>query len=99
MQSSPATRVLNVSVGGGHELRGEHARAAYPWPEALTCAGIHDGVAFRRVFPALRYVPITPGQPLPFRDAEFDLIYSNAVIEHVGGPAQQRRFLEELLRV
>lgn len=36
---------------------------------------------------------------LPFPDGAFDLVVSNAVIEHVGGEAEQRRFVAEHVRV
>jgi hypothetical protein len=39
------------------------------------------------------------GLALPFEDAQFDLVFSNAVIEHVGGEAQQRQFMAEIDRV
>ena len=40
------------------------------------------------------------GRDLPFSDGEFDLGFSNAVVEHIaGGRAGQRRFVHELCRV
>ena len=39
------------------------------------------------------------GLSLPFRDGAFDLALSNAVIEHVGGEDEQRRFVAEHARV
>jgi len=39
------------------------------------------------------------GLNLPFDDGQFDLVYSNAVIEHVGLEPEQRRFLAEHARV
>ncbi len=40
------------------------------------------------------------GRDLPFGDAEFDVGFSNAVVEHVaGGREGQRQFVHELCRV
>jgi hypothetical protein len=39
------------------------------------------------------------GRMLPFRDAAFDVVFSNSVIEHVGDAAHQRRFAAETMRV
>jgi hypothetical protein len=39
------------------------------------------------------------GRALPFRDAAFDVVFSNSAIEHVGGAESQRRFALEAARV
>jgi hypothetical protein len=39
------------------------------------------------------------GRLLPFRDAAFDIVFSNSVIEHVGDAESQRRFAHEVMRV
>jgi ubiquinone/menaquinone biosynthesis C-methylase UbiE len=39
------------------------------------------------------------GRALPFRDAAFDIVFSNSVIEHVGDAESQRRFAREVARV
>ena len=39
------------------------------------------------------------GRALPFRDAAFDVVFSNSVIEHVGDASSQRRFAAEVARV
>jgi hypothetical protein len=39
------------------------------------------------------------GRSLPFRDASFDIVFSNSVIEHVGDAASQERFAREVARV
>lgn len=70
----------------------------YPWPERITALGVTPGERFRERYPAIRYVQ-GDALALPFADGEFDAVFSNAVIEHVGGRAQQRRFVEEALRV
>lgn len=39
------------------------------------------------------------GKRLPFVDDSFDVVFSNAVVEHIGGPREARRFLDESRRV
>jgi ubiquinone/menaquinone biosynthesis C-methylase UbiE len=39
------------------------------------------------------------GRRLPFRDASFDIVFSNSVIEHVGDRESQQRFAAEIMRV
>ena len=42
---------------------------------------------------------IGDGTRLPFGDGEFDIVFSNSVIEHLGGWEQQQRFAREICRV
>ncbi|HEX4747464.1 MAG TPA: class I SAM-dependent methyltransferase [Gaiellaceae bacterium] len=70
----------------------------YPWPERITALGLQDGSRFRARYPHIPYVQ-GDGCDLPFDDGAFDLVFSNAVIEHVGGRERQRRFVAEALRV
>jgi SAM-dependent methyltransferase len=104
MRPGPETTVLDVGVD---ELSfGEAAGCAthnffeelYPWPERLTAVGLHDGRAFSARYPAIPYVQ-ADACVLPFPDGAFDLYFSNAVVEHVGGPERQRAFVAEALRV
>jgi Methyltransferase domain len=44
-------------------------------------------------------VVLGDGASLPFADRSFDLVFSNSVIEHVGGRAEQARFAREIARV
>jgi SAM-dependent methyltransferase len=39
------------------------------------------------------------GKHLPFQGKAFDIVYSNAVVEHVGASEEQRQFISECLRV
>jgi len=70
----------------------------YPWPERVTALGLHDGTGFRQRYPRIAYVQ-GDALALPFADGEFDIVFSNAVIEHVGDREHQRRFVSEALRV
>jgi SAM-dependent methyltransferase len=70
----------------------------YPWPERITALGLHDGVGFRDRYPGIRYVQ-GDACALPFADGEFDIVFSNAVIEHVGGVERQQELVSEAIRV
>jgi SAM-dependent methyltransferase len=50
------------------------------------------------VRPEIEYVQ-ADGCALPFPDDSFDVCFSNAVIEHVGGIDRQRAFVAEAVRV
>jgi SAM-dependent methyltransferase len=70
----------------------------YPWPERITALGLHDGAGFRARYPRIPYVQ-GDACSLPFEDGAFDIVFSNAVIEHVGGRDRQRQFVSEAIRV
>jgi SAM-dependent methyltransferase len=70
----------------------------YPWPERITALGLYEGEGFRARYPNVRYVQ-GDACALPFEDGEFDVVFSNAVVEHVGDRERQRQFVSEALRV
>jgi hypothetical protein len=70
----------------------------YPYPERLTACSIEDCSALEARFPGLTF-RLVRGAALPFPAKAFDAAVSFAVLEHVGGAADQRRFLAELARV
>ena len=98
----PETTVVDVGVTDapfGAGSTDNFFEALYPWPERITAVGHTELDRFRAAFPAVRAVR-ADGRELPFADAEFDVGFSNAVIEHVaGGRDGQRQFVQELCRV
>jgi SAM-dependent methyltransferase len=104
LQPTEQTTVLDVGAdelafgeGGGCTTL-NFFEELYPWPERVTALGLHDGAGFRARYPEVRYVQ-GDACALPFADGEFDIVFSNAVIEHVGPRERQRRLVSEALRV
>ncbi len=82
------TRVLDV--GGTPELWG-----LLPVQPRVTILNLPRAAPGRSSFDLV----FASGCALPFADRSFDIAFSNSVIEHVGDPASQRRFADEIRRV
>ena len=67
-------------------------------PKYYTGLGIDDLSQMGQLYPEKRFVEY-PGGRFPFENKEFDWVFSNAVIEHVGNDDAQLDFLNEMLRV
>jgi trans-aconitate methyltransferase len=102
LRPGPETSVLDVGVTDapfGDGSTDNFFEARYPWPERITAVGNTGLERFAAAFPQVRVVR-ADGRELPFADGEFDIAFSNAVVEHVaGGREGQRRFVHELCRV
>ena len=102
LQPGPATTVIDVGVTDapfGAGSTDNFFEALYPWPERITGVGRTELDRFSAAFPKVRAVR-ADGRDLPFGNAEFEIGFSNAVVEHVaGGREGQRQFGHEVCRL
>lgn len=81
MRPSPSDRVLVLGCGDG-----SYFCARYPYKHMITAVD-HDAEALRTLsmrYPSVRVVKANLNEPLPFLWGQFDIGFSNAVIEHLG---------------
>lgn len=102
LRPTSETTVVDVGVTdtGGEDPYGTHNffEALYPWPERITAVSTQHLDRFSEAFPQVQAVR-ADGRDLPFADGEFDVGFSNAVLEHVGGRSDRQAFVRELCRV
>ncbi len=95
-------RVLDVGVSSEKKkggLQRNYFLKNFPYSsEYYTGLGIQDLDGMDKLFPGKKFVQY-PGDIFPFQDKQFDWIFCNGVIEHVGDEQAQVNFLNEMLRV
>lgn len=97
MRPGHESTILDVGVMDSAWRSSNFLEASYPWRERITAVALQPADHFERQFPQVRLV-IADGRALPFENGQFDIGFSNAVVEHVGSRADQRRFISELVR-
>ena len=98
-QPTGTASVLDLGVSDEENSEANILEKYYPYKNNLTCAGLGNGQFVLSSYPGIEYIKIFAGRPLPFKDHAFDIVYSNAVLEHVGGIDERRAFLKEALRI
>ncbi len=99
MHPKPGDRILDIGVSDDTGIGSNMLEQLYPYRENLTCASLSDGKSILAAYPGVHHVQLAAGKPMPFERNAFDIVYSNAVLEHVGSHSRQEQFIEEMLRV
>jgi ubiquinone/menaquinone biosynthesis C-methylase UbiE len=86
-----------LDVGGGTGVAGEFLQV-YLYFDSVRVVNLYPQVIEDE---RLNHVKceVADGCALPFADRSFDWVFSNAVIEHVGGRTRQKQFAQEICRV
>ena len=93
-------RILDAGVSAKARIPGENVfLSSFRFPGgSYVGLGVEDLTELAQEYRDKKFVTYD-GRVFPFDDDEFDWVFSNAVIEHVGGHAAQVYFLNEMLRV
>ncbi len=72
----------------------------YPWKENVTAVNVSQEYldAIKERYPVVN-TRFADARRLPWPDKTFDVVFSNAVIEHVGNLQDQRQMASEIMRV
>ncbi len=97
---SEATSVLDVGYQDvQYQAADNYIEVHYPWPAQITALGIEEPIHFSQRYPEVKVVTYDGVSAWPFADQSFDVVWSNAVLEHVGDREAQLHFLREARRV
>ena len=83
----------NMGISTNHFLKGFRYPAKF-----YTGLSIASMEKMESLYPGKKFVDYD-GSRFPFEDKQFDWVYSNAVIEHVGNYQRRLTFVKEMLRV
>ena len=100
LRPTPHMRILNVGASGTSIGLPDQLESFYAYRSQITGGGLSfaDVQDYRDSFPGVQAV-VFDGCALPFADKSFDIVYSNAVLEHLPGDEFVERFAAEVQRV
>lgn len=99
MKPTASDRILDIGATDDTGLESNMLEQLYPHRENITCVGLTDGQSILAAYPGVRHICMKLSEPLPFGDNAFDIVYSNAVLEHVGSRERQKEFVAEMCRI
>ena len=99
LSPTPTETILDVGANAlEYSDTDNYLEKHYPYPKQITVVSLDDPSALQTLYPTITCIR-ADGTNLPFKGNQFDIAYSNAVIEHVGNWEAQLAFLRELARV
>jgi SAM-dependent methyltransferase len=99
LNPQPETTILDVGFSDEeYNHTDNYLEKNYPFQEKITALGVEEPIQFSKRYPLIKVLTYD-GKKFPFRDKQFDIVWSNAVIEHIGTFEAQIIFLKEIKRV
>ena len=87
--------IVNIGAGNGLFLESIYERPERIISLDIELAMLHD---LKRKYPNAQCI-VADAKRLPFKDKSAKIVFSNAVIEHVGANSSQQKFASEIQRV
>ena len=101
MRPTKETKVLDVGAEANFNSKKDiQFIDSYPWKSIVSVVNISSEQisVFNKNYPEIEAV-VSDACELPWPDKHFDIVYSNAVIEHVGNFERQQKMAAEIMRV
>ena len=92
------TTILDVGTAPSIEEHENYLVHQYKWKKNLTCLSNQDCSILKSKYNDLKLVK-DDGRKSSLEDSSFDIVYSNATIEHVGNSQNQMNFIQECVRL
>lgn len=97
----PEEKILDVGVNYRNDRCSNYLERWYPFKNKIVALAADEKNLFsdfKKNFPDVKLI-FGDGRNLPFGDNAFDIVFSNAVLEHVGNYQEQKKFIDEICRV
>jgi trans-aconitate methyltransferase len=101
IQPKPEDKILDVGVSPFFGRGTNFLELWYPYPENITALTNEEPEKFKdfnKHYPKVKLI-FGDGKNLDFPDNYFDIVFCNAVVEHVGEYQEQKKFIHEICRV
>jgi hypothetical protein len=100
---APTADMKVLDIGGKVDPSGIHGLQlidSYPWKNMISAINLseNDIATIKRTCPEVEAV-VGDACKLPWPTNHFDIVYSNAVIEHLGSLEKQKKMADEIARV
>ncbi|MBN2532433.1 MAG: methyltransferase domain-containing protein [Spirochaetales bacterium] len=101
LKPGPDDKILDIGISS-YIVRGTNfLEMWYPYQKNITCLvneDIEKYKDFKLKYPEVKIIQ-GDGKKMDFPAHYFDIVFSNAVIEHVGRREEQKKFIHEIIRV
>ena len=96
--TSEETKIIDIGTTPSLEEHENYLVHQYKWKKNLTCLSNEDCGILKSKYSELTLLR-GDGREVNLADSSFDIVYSNATIEHVGNSANQINFIKECVRL